>query len=206
MAFLEERIDPGITVGATGGPTNIGRTKVYLPNGRLQQNFAASMPVHKYDVSHGIRTSADYDAIIAMFYVVNFTPYEGFRFKDWRDFKATQANSALTLITGSTWQLERVYRVALLTFHRKIRKPVASTVVVYRTRSAVVSTASATIDYTTGIATVSGHVGGDTYTWTGEFDVPVTFTDDEWMADLESGPPNTFVTPHSIKLEELKAA
>ena len=32
------------------------------------------------------------------------------------------------------------------------------------------------IDTATGIATISGHVSGDTYNWAGEFDVPVTFS------------------------------
>lgn len=204
MAFLEQRIDPKITEGARGGPTNFGRTKTYMPGGKLRQNFAWSMPRHSYDISYGVKSAEYFESVLSLYYVVNFTPYEGFRYKDWRDFEATQANSTLTLITGATYQLQRAYTFASVTFKRDIKKPVSGTVTVYRTRASVVSVASASIDYTTGIATISGHVGGDTYTWTGEFDVPVTFVDDEWLADLEGSTENLFVASQPIKLEEIK--
>ena len=74
----------------------------------------------------------------------------------------------------------------------------------YRTRAGVVTTASAAIAYTTGVATITGHVGGDTYTWTGEFDVPVTFSDDEWTGSLEVNTENLFVMSGAIKLEEVR--
>jgi uncharacterized protein (TIGR02217 family) len=205
MNFLEQRLDTRITHGAKGGPTVPGRSKFYLPNGRLRQKFAASMPIHKYDVSHGLRSRADFQILLDLFYVVMFTPYEGFRFKDWRDFIATQANSRCTLISGSNYQLQRVHTFGAATFLRDIKKPVSGTVTVFRTRGGVVSAAAAIIDYTTGIAAVSGHVAGDTYTWTGEFDVPVTFTDDAWMADLEVSTQNLHVTSSSIVLEEIRS-
>jgi hypothetical protein len=48
----------------------------------------------------------------------------------------------------------------------------------------VTSTITPTIDYTTGQATVTGHVAGDTYTWTGQFDVPVAFVNDSMEAQI----------------------
>ncbi len=204
MTFLESRISSRITRGALGGPTVPGRTKTYLPNGQLQQDFTATAALHKYEISLGLLTRDEHLGALNLWYVVNLTPYEGFRFKDWRDFEATQANSKLTLITGSTYQLQRKYTFGGIDLLRDITKPVSAGVVVYRTRSAVVSVASASIDYTTGIATISGHVGGDTYTWTGEFDVPVTFTDDEWTGTLEVATTNLHVEAGTIKLEEIR--
>ena len=55
MAFLESRLDSKITHGAQGGPTVPGRIKTYLPNGRLSQSFGATMPIHRFDISHGLR-------------------------------------------------------------------------------------------------------------------------------------------------------
>lgn len=203
MTFLEQRLDAKITHGATGGPTVPGRTKTYLPNGKLQQNFTATSALHKYDVSHGIRSRADFQTVIDLWYVVNFTPYEGFRFKDWRDYQATQANSRVVMLDGVTGQLYRVHRFAGLEVLRIIQKPVAGTVVVYRTRASVVTTASTSTDPTTGLVTVSGHIGGDTYTWAGEFDVPVTFTNDEWMSDMEVNTENLHLNSQAIQLEEI---
>lgn len=181
MAFFEQRIDPRITVGAKGGPqwsTAVAR----LPSGRRYTNRNWQYPLHRYDVSHGVRSSADFEALRAFFMVV-YGRADGFRFKDWSDYRCTQATSSLTLVSGNDWQLNRVYAVGARSFVRPIRKPVAGTVVVYRTRASVVSQAAATIDAATGIAAITGHAGGDTYTWEGEFDVPVAFVSD--FADVE---------------------
>jgi uncharacterized protein (TIGR02217 family) len=205
LPFLENRIDPKITQGAQGGPYVVGRTKRYGASGSLTQNFIASMPMHRYDLSHGVRSREDFQSVLDAFYVVMFTPYAGLRYKDWRDFKATQANSKLTLITGATYQLQRKHLFGGVTVLRDIKKPVTGTVVVYRTRSGSVTTATASIDYTTGIATISDHAGGDSYAWAGEFDVPVTFTDDEWTASLEiANDATAWMTSGAIKLEEIR--
>ena len=47
-------------------------------------------------------------------------------------------------------------------------------------------------------------VSGDTYTCEGEFDMPVTFTDDEWRAELQGNTNHLFAVSGSIPLEELK--
>jgi uncharacterized protein (TIGR02217 family) len=156
------------------------------------------------DVSHGVRSAADYQTLLDFFYVVMFGAYSGFRVKDWRDYQATQANSMLTFITGSTWQLQRKHTAGAVSYLRNITKPVSATVVVKRTRSGVVSTASASIAYDTGIATIAGHAGGDTYTWEGEFDIPMTFVSDEWAGDLEVSTINLHVVSQPILLEEIR--
>ncbi len=185
MAFLEQRLSQRIERGASGGPVNRGRQMVRTAGGRLRQVFTWPEPLHTYTVSHGILGQAQLEELRALWYVVNFTPYEGFRFRDWSDYRATQANSRCTLITGSTYQLQRVYTFQGLQFVRRIQKPVDG-VAIYRTRATVTSTATATIDTATGIATISGHVAGDTYTWAGECEVPVTFTDDAWVQQIEA--------------------
>lgn len=203
MAFLEQRLDARIEQGASGGPSVPGRTKTYLPSGKLRQNFLASAPIHHFDVSHGMRSNADHQAVLDTFYVVMFTPYEGFRFRYWADYKLTALNSRCTLISGSTYQLQRVHSFGGVEVLRPIYKP-TSGVVITRTRSGVTSTATATVDTTTGIATISGHVSGDTYTPAGEFDIPVTFTDDAWVSQLQATITNVSIIPPVIKLEEIQ--
>lgn len=196
-------MDVAVTRGATSVPTVPGRTKVYTHTGALSQNYTAALPLHRFDVSHGVKTPAQYQAILDLWYVVHFTPYSGFRYKDWRDYVLTQANSRLTFIAGSTWQINRLHSYGGIDFLRPVYKP-AGAIVVKRTRSGVVSTAGASIDATTGIATINDHVAGDTYTCEGEFDVPVTFSDDEWNAELQGHVRNLWVVAGAIKLEEIR--
>jgi uncharacterized protein (TIGR02217 family) len=204
MAFLEQRLSERIERGAVGGPVNRGRRMTRTNNGRVKQVFNWAAPLHEYTISHGVLSGTAREQLLAMWYVVNFTPYEGFRFRDWSDYTATQSNSRCTLITGSTYQLQRVYTVHGLEYLRDITKPVSGAVI-YRTRSAVITTASHTLDTATGIATISGHVGGDTYTWAGTFEVPVTFSGDEWVQLLESNAGGAVVvTSPQIKLEEIR--
>lgn len=200
LTFLEARLDPMITQGAQGGPCVVGRTKRYGPSGFLTQNFVASQLGHRYDISHGVRNRADAQTVVDAFYVLMATPYSGLRLKDWRDFQGTRLNTTLTNITGSTWQLQRAHRFGSVTIKRDIFKPVTGTVFVF---DAGGSPLTNSIDYTTGIATVTGTPA----TWTGEFDVPVTFTDDEWMTDLEIATNSeAWETIQSIKLEDIGRA
>lgn len=181
MAFLEQQLPPRISKGAQGGP--LWSTQVSINSGGARSaNQLWSAPLHRYNVAHSVRDNETFELLRAFFYIAAGRA-NGFRFKDWTDFQATQANSRLTNITGSTWQLQRVYAYGASEFLRDIVKPLAGAVV-YRTRSGVVSVAAASVSTTTGIATISGHVAGDTYTWVGEFDVPVAFVDDKanWAA------------------------
>jgi uncharacterized protein (TIGR02217 family) len=203
MAFLEQRLDSKITHGAKS-TVRWSRQKAYTGSGKLAQQFNWADAKHEMDVSHGVRSRTDYQTVLDFFYVVMAGAYEGFRVKDWRDFQATQTNSTLTFITGSTWQLQRKHTAGAVSYLRNIKKPVTGTVIVYRTRTAVVTTASATIDYTTGIATIAGHTSGDTYTWEGDFDIPMTFVNDEWTADLEVSTANLHMISQPILLEEIR--
>jgi uncharacterized protein (TIGR02217 family) len=206
MAFLEQRIDAKITRGVRFTETVPGRVMNRYPNGRLVQNFEGEVPLTTCDLAHGVRSSADFQALLDAWYIVNFTPYEGLRVKNWRDYIATQTNTSATFLSGSTTQLQlqRLHTFGGVTFLRDIRKPCASpAVVVYRTRTGATSSIAATVDTTTGIATISGHVSGDTYTWTGEFDIPMTFTDNEWAATLEVHTSNLHLVSGTVRMEEL---
>jgi uncharacterized protein (TIGR02217 family) len=204
MAFLEQRLDPKITAGVVFTETIPGRSLIRFPSGRLEQNFLSSVPLLTCELSHGVRTAADYQTVLDAWFVINCTPYEGLRVKNWRDYRATQSNTSLRFLTGSTWQLCRRHTFGGITLLRDITKPCASpAVVVYRTRSGSVTTATATVDTTTGIATITGHVGGDTYTWEGEFDFPMTFSSNEWGASLEVSTNNLHVISGSIQMEQV---
>jgi uncharacterized protein (TIGR02217 family) len=197
MAFLESRLDTKITHGCSFYIDQPNRTMLRRSGGKLKQIFGASLPIHRCDLSHGVRSRADFQTILDLFYVVMFTPYEGFRVKDWRDFIATATNSALELVSGSDYQLQRKHTFGGVTFLRDITKPVASTVKVYNASNVELAS---TVDYETGIATVTGTPAY----WTGEFDIPMTFSDNTWTGTLEVHTNNLHVSSSPIRLEEVR--
>lgn len=200
MAFLEARINSRIERGAQGGPTNRGRVKVYTVGGNLRQQFGWTRPLSEWDISHGMKTPADAEELLALWHVVNFTPFIGFRFRDWSDYRATAANSALRLISGTTFQLQRAYTFASQTFKRDIVKP--DPAVAIQVLDAGGTALTATVDYTTGQVVVAS---GTPATWVGFFDVPVTFADNEWVTQLEASAAGPLIVTPTIKLEELRS-
>lgn len=195
--FLESRLDTKITRGAHGGPVQPGRRKIYTASGRLSQSFTNSLALHKYDVSHGLRSAADYQTVLDLFYVVMYTPYIGFRFKDQRDHVLTRQNSRLVHVAGTTYQIHRVHTFGGHEFLRPIYKPVAA-VTAYDSLGNVLTS---TTDTTTGIVTVPS---GTPAACVGEFDVPVTFSNDEWIGSLEVHINNLHIMSPEIPLEEIR--
>lgn len=206
MDFLDERFPDRISFGARGGPV-WKTTRVMTHSGRRWVNREWDYPLHRYQVAQAVKTNADFEEVRAFFYIVAGA-YEGFRFKDWSDFECTLDNSRLVLQAGSPtlWQLARVYRVGAREFVRPIYKPCASPAPqVYRTRSGSTTLATATVDTSTGLAAISGHVSGDTYRWVGEFDVPVAFVDDELEAVIaDKGDDGFLMSWPSIVIEEVR--
>jgi uncharacterized protein (TIGR02217 family) len=193
--ILAQRLDSKIERGATRRVMHPSRTKVYSADGQLKQNFPSSRLKHIFDVSHGVRSQADYMEVLSAFYAVMGTPRSGLLFKDWADYQGTILNTGVVLITGSTWQLERLYTFGSVTYRRKITRP-RTGVVVY---DAGGSPLTASVDTATGIATVTGTPAK----WAGEFDVPVTFAMNEWSAQLEVHTTNLHLVNESIELEEV---
>ena len=197
MAFLESRMSIHIGSAAKVTRANSGRDKAYSKSGRLSQNFTWTAPISEFDISHGILLPNGYEEIDAMWHVIHFTPYEGLRFRNWADYVGVKANTSLLNITGNTYQLRRSYTFASVTFHRPIYKP-TSDVVVYDS-SDVACTFS--LNTTTGVATVTA--GTPSY-WTGTFDYPVTFKENEASTRLDGVASNLLLLADSIVLEEIR--
>lgn len=205
--FLERRLPDAICRGSSGGPRTV-RAKAYAQGGQLTQLFRWTRPLQHYDISFGIKTREDFEPVRALWYVVMGPPhYAGFRFKDWNDYRVTQLTGSLVLVSGSDWQLSRRYSApgGLEFYDRPIYKPVSNSAMIYRNRGGVISVASATVNYSTGIASIAGHQSGDTYSWEGEFDVPVTFENDAMdNIDLGGTAGHELLSLPSIMLEELR--
>ena len=197
MAFLESRMSVRIERGARGGPTNRGRTKSYSKSGKLHQDFAWTSPISEFDISHGILLPDGFAEIEAMWHVVHFTPYSGFRFRNWADYKGASNNTSLLNITGNTYQLRRKYTFASVTYHKPIYKPTSDVAIFDASNVAC----TFTLNTTTGVATVTA--GTPSY-WTGTFDYPVMFKDNELMMKLDGTTANLILVSEPVMLEELR--
>ena len=196
--FLESRLDTKITRGCAFYIDQPNRQMIRKQSGGMKQVFGATLPIHRCDLSHGIRSRDEFQSVLDLFYVVMFTPYEGFRVKDWRDFKATSTNSRVVLISGTNYQLQRDHVFGGVHFYRDIKKPVTGTVIVFNAGGTPLS---AIVDYTTGIVSVPS--GTPAY-WTGEFDLPMTFSENTWTGTMEVHTQNLHVSSSPIRLEEVR--
>ncbi len=205
MMFFDERFPEDISFGARGGPrfsTEVNRTV----GGQRFVNRNWLLPLQHYDVSHGIKVPADFERIRAFFYNV-YGQFDAFRYKDWTDFECNAVKlGSLAPLDAPIWQLQRDYVRGVRTFHRPIYKPRPGKVIVTRHRAGATSTPSSSVDYATGQVTMTGHVSGDTYTWVGEFDVPVAFTSDVLEAQVVNRNPQKglLVEWPAITLDEIR--
>ncbi len=183
MAFIETRFPSDIAYGSGGGP-EYSTDIVITHSGYEQRNANWSQARARYNVAHGVKTQAQLDALIA-FFRARKGRADGFRFKDWTDYKA----SGQTIGTGDGsnigFQLIKTYASGMTTETRIITKPVTGSVSIYL--DGVPQASGWSLDTTTGIVTFSSPPGnGVEVSADFEFDVPVRFDTDRLSATLDS--------------------
>jgi uncharacterized protein (TIGR02217 family) len=197
MTVLRTRLSDHITRGSKGGPTKPDRRVIRDGAGRIVRIvYLNDVLPHRYDLSYGMKLKADFEDVLACFHVVHAGGYEGFLHKDWNDYEASESNSALQLVSGSTYRLQRKYTFGSATCLRTISYPVEDTLQVYSAADALLSH---TFDPGTNLVTVTGTPAY----WVGEFDVPVTFLDDMDNIDLDGIDGDELLGMPSVRLEEL---
>lgn len=197
VPFHEVQFPTDISQGCEGGPmysTRVVETQSgaeqrvqQWSRGRTEWNF----PYERDDVA--IR------AIVKFFRARKGRAY-GFRWKDWSDYAVTN-EGLVNPSPGTAMQLIKTYSDAGGSEVRNIRKPVAGTVTLRKNGSAFASGGNWTIDTTTGIVTLLAVPGGgDVFDWSGQFDVPVRFSEDKLSFKQESP---TMYTIASLSVMEL---
>lgn len=197
MAFIEERLLDCVSYGTQGGPTWLTR-KVGLRSGIIRRNPMRSRPLYRFNVIYRNLMPDDHAEVIAAFNAC-FGGVHSFRLKDWSDFEASEEQlSALSTGSAQTLTLRKLYTFGNQTIARPIKKPVTGTVQMFRNGVLFVPTS---IDYTTGEVTFTQAAGG-VITWSGEFDVPVMFSDDQLsFSGDDKGADGLFLTS-DVALEE----
>lgn len=206
MIYVNSQLPQCISMGAQADvlwSTNI----VSLTNGFDSSNQNWQDCRHNYDISYAVRTVTDFMTIRNHFNSVRGRA-KSFPFRDPIDNTALQSEGVLLENdeSPSQWQMFKRYGSGVDAYDRKITRPVA-TPTVYRTRTGSTSTITPTIDYTTGLVTISGHTSGDTYAWAGSFLVPCRYDTDRLptlIADRESNGGELLVRCDSIPLVEVK--
>lgn len=177
--FIETRLLDDMAYGFSGGPT-YSTTVVGLRSGIQRRLVRRSRPLHRFTGSFDRR---DEDVVAALLAAHNATygAAAGFRFKNWLDYEAD--DEVIGIGTGAVQSLQLVknYAFGAASNAVMIRKPVAGTVQLQANGADIAST----VNTTTGIVTFTAPTG-QTVTWSGEFDIPVSFENDEFVAMIET--------------------
>jgi uncharacterized protein (TIGR02217 family) len=182
MSFIETRMDESVSYGFKATPTYSTQI-VPLDNGKEQRNANWAHPKRHYSALFQNFTPAEFAALLATFHAVRGSAYS-FRFKDWTDYMATLEALGNTPGANSTpVQLIKTYTFGAASYVRTITKPVSGTVTVYQGGVAKAGTFSTT----TGLFTpTTNWTAATALTWTGEFDTPVRFVNDEMPAQYDN--------------------
>ena len=179
MSFIEQRLLEALAYGFSGGPT-FSTKRVELENGMSRRNVKRSRPLHQFRGSFDRRREDEVHTLLAAFMATAGAAY-GFRFKNPLDYRVIGQPLGEGTGVEQQIQLTRTFAWGVETRSYPIRKPVQGTVVVLANGAPI----SASVDATTGMVTVTA-APGDVLTWSGEFDVPVTFESDEFAATIEN--------------------
>lgn len=190
MSFIETRLLEQLSYGFSGGPTWNTR-KVGLRSGITRRNIQRSRPLHSFTGSFDRRDSVAIATLLATFNATRGAAY-GFRFKNPMDYEVTDSPLVTADGTVQEVQLTREFTFGLETVQVPVRKP-NNDVQLYANSVAIGSS----VDTTTGIVTFTAN-NGDVITWSGTFDLPVHFVNDEFMATIE----NWDATTVDLQLEE----
>ena len=188
MSFHEIQFPTAIAFHSSGGPAR--KTEIVtLGSGYEERNAVWANSRRHYDVGYGVKTLDDLHAVIA-FFEARLGRLNGFRFKDFTDFKSCAPGANVTPLdqmlgtgdgTTTQFQLSKAYTSGPSGWTRNIAKPVAGSV-----RVAVdgVET-SVACDTTTGLVTfAAAPMAAAVLTAGFEFDVPVRFDSDALSINL----------------------
>lgn len=170
MPRINERIDDCVSMQFTGGP-RFRTENVPLDNGDDVRNRLWKYPKHEYSAQYLNFSEADRDEILHFQHVAGGS-WMDFRFKDWMDYRAESEPLSPQIGTTNPVQLVKTYQKGAHVSQRIIQAIVAA--VIYRNGAAF----AGTLDMEFGLFTPDVAWTEATYTWSGEFDVWVHFTED----------------------------
>ncbi len=184
MAFIEVRFPSDIAYGSAGGP-EYSTEVVITHSGYEQRNANWAQARARYNVAHGVKTQTQLDTLIAFFRARKGNA-DGFRFKDWTDYKASGQLVGTGNGSNKVFQLVKGYSSGTSAEVRTISKPVAGTCKMY-VGGVLQSVGAYALALDTGVVTfVAAPANGAAVTADFEFDVPVRFDTDRLAASIDA--------------------
>ncbi|MGC8202250.1 phage distal tail protein, Rcc01695 family [Aliiroseovarius sp. PTFE2010] len=194
MTFHDIRFPANLSFGSVGGPER--RTEIVtLANGFEERNTPWAHSRRRYDAGLGMRSLEDIEALIA-FFEARQGQVNGFRWKDWSDYKSCRAGAAVShddQIIGvgngeaTQFQLVKTYASGEARYERPIKKPVSGTVLVAVDGAQVFEAVDWSVDLSAGVITFFNPPGDGAQITAGfEFDVPVRFDTDRIATSVAS--------------------
>lgn len=194
MAFHEIRFPASLSFGSLGGPER--RTEIVtLANGHEERNSPWAHSRRRYDAGFGLRSLDDVGVLIA-FFEARGGQLNGFRWKDWSDFKSGKASAGVAsgdqlVAIGDevqdVFQLVKRYVSGDQTHARPITKPVAGSVRISVAGDEQQDGIDYEVDPATGLVRFGHPPGPGAEIRAGfEFDVPVRFDTDRIQTSVAS--------------------
>lgn len=181
--------------------------------GQVDANQNWQDPLHPFDISFAVKTVSDFAIVKAHFMQVRGRA-NSFPFKDYTDFEVTVSSGVILDADGiaptadGTFYLNKRYGSGAAAYDRPITRP-DNPVQVFRTRASVttdITGSGAVVTYTTGAVAITGHLSGDTYSWSGEFKLPCRYDTDTLPAVIVNREPNGehLVSVTGLKIIEVR--
>ena len=208
VPFAESRLDLGYDFGASGG-ASFKTEIITVGDGRETRNSTMALPLHRYQLGSRMIAESRGDLLAEVSYLKKFHAerqgsYEGFRYKDWADYKAVDQLIGFGDGVTTTWQLKKDYFVGYKNISRPITKPVEGTVYL----DAPGNLSDWEINYKNGTITCPQPLEFGYLIYASfEFDVPVRFASDELAITLkgyESDSQDAIYQLGAVTLEEIK--
>lgn len=187
MAHLTTEFPAALSYGSIKAP--IYRTTVVQAySGVEERNQVWQYPLHSFQISLANRTQTDLETLTTYYHAAGGRA-NSFNFTDPTDYKscalaASPANSDQSLLTAAggetTVQVIKEYTAGAVTRQRKITRPKLGTLVVAIDTISKTSGADYTVDYSTGVITLTtGLTTGAEVTAGYEFYTPCRFNADD---------------------------
>lgn len=194
--FNEERLLDHVAYGSEFGHRYNTRINE-LRSGVERRNAEWERPLARGAVIYQNLKQGDAEEVVAAHHACQGS-LVGFRLKDWSDYQAN--NEVIGVANGIAQQLQliKTYHFGSFSNHRIISKPVKNSVAVYADGAQIV----ASVNHRSGVVSFSADAGSE-ITWSGEFDVPVRFEDDEisFSIDNNSG---EFIMNNDVSFIEIR--
>ncbi len=196
--FAEVRLELGYDYGCVGGP-GFKTEIIEVADSSESRNSTLVLPKGRWQLGERLIADSAVNQLSEVSYLVEFHALrqgakQGFRYKDWADFKAAAQDIATGDGVKTQFQLRKAYLAGNAVTYRPIQKPVVGTVDLFVDGVNVGNTPNHgwVVNHETGVlSNLTPLANGAKLTASFEFDVPVWFETDAISLTLQAYDPDS---------------